>query len=190
MLKITIPATEHFDEEKDQFLTSPELTLEFEHSLVSLSKWESIWEKPFLGPEEKTREETLGYMQCMCLTPDVPPEVFHSLSNEHIEQLNAHISAKMSATFFTEDPAKARGPQRKELITSEVIYYWMISHSIPVEFEHWHLNRLITLIQVCNRKNQEAESKGKKPTGLRDKNALTERQRLNEARKAQLGNSG
>lgn len=190
MLKITIPATEHFDDATQRFITSNAVELEFEHSLVSLSKWESIWEKPFLGPEEKTREETLGYMRCMCLTPDVPPEVFLSLSNEHIDQLNAYISAKMTATFFTEDPSKAKGPQRKELVTSEVIYYWMISHSIPVEFEHWHLNRLITLIQVCNRKNQEAESKGKKPTGLRDKNALAARQQLNEARKAQLGNSG
>ncbi|UVK58678.1 hypothetical protein SEA_GANTCHERGOBLIN_16 [Arthrobacter phage GantcherGoblin] len=190
MLTITIPEIEYFDDVTERFVTKPEYKLDFEHSLVSLSKWESIWEKPFLGPEEKTREETLGYMQCMCLTPNIPPEVFLSLSNEQIDQINEYISAKMTATFFMEEPAKRAGPTRKELVTSEVIYYWMISHSIPVEFEHWHLNRLITLIQVCNRKNQEAESKGKKPTGLRDKNALADRQRLNEMRKAQLGNNG
>lgn len=180
MLTITIPAVDDFDEASNEFISSSETTIELEHSLVSLSKWESIWEKPFLGPEPKTNEETLGYVEAMTLTPNIPPEVFRGLSRENLEQVNDYIDAKMSATWFTEKPDQ-RKP--REIITSEVIYYWMISLSIPFECESWHLNRLFTLIKVCNQKNAPEKKMSKKDLMARNR-------ALNEERKAKLKTNG
>lgn len=183
MLKFTIPASESWDELTQEFITAEEVTLELEHSLVSLSKWEASWEKPFLGPEEKTTEETLSYVYFMTLTPDVSPEIIQRLTNDHIKQINNYIDSKMSATTFNE-----RVTQRKvgrEIITSEVIYYWMVSHQIPFECQHWHLNRLFTLIKVCNAKN-EPPGKNK----MSKSEMIAQRNKLNAERKAKLNTSG
>lgn len=184
MLTLTILGAEDWNEELQQFVYPNSTTLELEHSLISLSKWEAIWEKPFLGPEEKTTEETLGYIQSMCLTPNVPPEVFTNLTNEHLKQVNDYINAKMSATWFAEKAGQTKGRVNREIITSEVIYYWMFSAGIDKECELWHLNRLFTLIKVFNEKNAPPKKNANKAE------AIAERRRLNEARLAQHNTTG
>jgi hypothetical protein len=181
MLKLVIKGETAWDEEREEFVYPNEFTIELEHSLISLSKWESVWEKPFLGPGEKTAEETLDYVKQMCLTDDVPPEVFQSLNNDHLKQINDYINAKMSATWFAEKPGQGR--VRREIITSEVLYYWMFSAEIPKECEYWHLNRLFTLLKVFNEKNAP-------PKKMNKQDAAAQRRALNEQRKAQLNTQG
>ena len=180
MLQITIPATELWDEQKQKFIYTKEQTLSLEHSLVSLSKWESKWHKPFLSKTEKTVDETIDYIRCMTLTQNVKPEVYLGLTADNITQVNAYIEDSMTATFFSEDTS---GKRSREVVTSELIYYWMIALNIPVKFEKWHLNRLLTLIRVCNIKNSPPKkySKGE----IMRRNAA-----LNAARKKQLGTKG
>lgn len=180
MLKVTIQGEEFFDEENKVFVTNELATIELEHSLISMSKWESKWEKPFLGKEEKTTEETISYMKCMTLTPDVPDELYHKLSRENIEAINEYITAKMTATWFAEEKNNSRA---REVITTELIYYWMISLNIPMECEQWHVNRLFTLIQVCNKKNSPAKKLSRSEIAARNRE-------LNAQRKAQLGTRG
>lgn len=180
MLILNVPATEMFDEKSNEFVIGDAIKLRFEHSLVSVSKWESKYEKPFLDNSEKVTEETLSYIQMMCLDEETPPEVFDRLPNECLEAINTYINAKMTATTFKEIPS-ARGV--RETITAEIVYYWMITHSIPFECQRWHLNRLLTLIKVCNRKNAPAQKANKK-------DMMAQRRELNEKRKAQLGTRG
>lgn len=179
MLTITVPALELWDDEQQEFIPEPEVVLDLEHSLVSLSKWESKFEKPMMGDSNKTTEETLGYIEAMTLTPDVPPEVYTRLTRENVDEVNAYIEAKMTATWFPETKTPAG---RKEVVTAEVIYYWMIALNIPFECQHWHLKRLLTLIEVCNRKNQP-EKKAGKPN-------LADRAALNRARREAAGTKG
>lgn len=180
MLEITIPRAEVFDEETGRFLTFPETTIELEHSLASLSKWESEWKKPFLGRQEKTLEETLGYVRSMTLTPDVPPEAFRFLSNSNLVAINDYIHDNHTATWF----AETKNQTSREVITSELIYYWMISFHIPFECQYWHLERLLTLIKVCSEKNAPPKKK-------MSRSELAQRNReLNAQRKAQLQTRG
>ena len=179
MLTIKLTLSESFDETTNEFVNADTIVLDFEHSLVSLSKWESEFEKPFLSAD-KTPEEILFYLRCMLLTPDIAPEVFHRLSQENIEEINNYINAKMTATWFaSKEPYK---PNR-EVITAELIYYWMISLNIPFECQHWHLARLLTLIKVCNQKNQPAKK-------MSAKDAMAQQRSLNAQRKARMGTSG
>ena len=150
MLTITIPGTEMWDEEHEMFVYGKEQTLKLEHSLVSLSKWESTWHKSFLHTENKTYEETLDYVRCMTLTQNVDPEVYHRLTEQNIEEIEKYIANPMTATTFSEEKG---GKKDREIVTSELIYYWMVSYNIPSEYQKWHLNRLITLIRVCGVKN-------------------------------------
>lgn len=150
MLTITIPGQELFDEVKMEFINTEDQTLDMEHSLVSLAAWESIWNKPFLSKEQKTREETISYMKCMTLTPNVDPDVYNYVSNDIIEKVNKYIEAPMTATVFSEDKT-TKG--KSETVTAEIIYYWMVSLTIPPEYRFWHLNQLMTLIKVCSIKN-------------------------------------
>lgn len=150
MLDIIIPETEQFDERTMQFTYSKEQKLTLEHSLIAVSKWESKFEKPFLS-SEKSAEETLEYIRCMTLTQNVKPETYLRLSPKNIEDIQAYIEAPMTATTFKK--IERRGG-RKETITAELIYYWMIAFNIPFECQKWHLNKLLTLIEVCARKNE------------------------------------
>ena len=180
MLQITIPAVELWDERKQEFITTKEQTLQLEHSLVSISKWESKWCKPFLSKQEKTFEETLDYIKCMTITQNVDPEVYNYLTNENIEEINNYINAPMTATYFSDD--KTVKPSREQ-ITAELIYYWMIALNIPFECQNWHLNRLLTLIKVCNIKNQP-------PKKISKKEIMRRNAALNAARRKQLNTKG
>lgn len=157
MLRITIPATELWDEQKEEFVYTKEQTLQLEHSLVSLSKWESKWHKSFIATRNKTLEEILDYIRCMTVTQNVSDDVYSRLTEANIEEVYAYINNPMTATTFSGETRK-RG--KREIITSELIYYWMIAQNIPFECQKWHLNRLLTLIRVCNVKN-EPPKKGK-----------------------------
>lgn len=161
MLHITIPDWELWDPTKEEILQMKGRTLQLEHSLVSLSKWESKWNKPFLGPTEKTVEETLDYVKCMTLTQNVDSEVYKHLSMENIRAINRYIDAPMTATTFSEDN---QGKSRREIVTAELIYYWMIALNIPFECQKWHLNRLLTLIRVCDIKNRPPKKRGRRET--------------------------
>lgn len=145
MLRIVVPAAEFWDEAKEEFIYKAEQALQLEHSLVSLSKWESKWCKPFLSKDEKTTAETIDYIRCMTLTQNVKPDVYERLSPENIQQVNQYIQAPMTATWFSDTSG---GKRNSEQITSELIYYWMIALNIPFECQKWHLNRLLTLIRV------------------------------------------
>jgi hypothetical protein len=153
MLQITIPAANLFDEITEEFINTKEQTLRLEHSLVSLSKWESKWCKPFLTKQPKTDEETIDYVRCMTITQNVDPEIYKYLTDENIKQVQEYIDAPMSAIRFPDDESGGNGGRRNR-ITSETIYDWMLTLNIPLDCEKWHLNRLIALIQLRSAKNQ------------------------------------
>ena len=181
MLRIEIPLTpEGWDEEKQEFVEPKTQALQLEHSLVSLSKWESKWCKPFFSTTDKTFEEVLDYIKCMTLTQNVKPEVYDHLSENNILQINEYINAPMTATTFNERSEKGRN---KEIITSELIYYWMIKLNIPVEFQKWHINRLLTLIRVC-------EIKETPPKKMSQAEIMRRNAALNAARRQQLNTRG
>lgn len=180
MLKITVPSGEIFDEIREEFIYTKETVLHLEHSLVSISKWESKWNKAFLGKQPKSDEEIIDYVRCMTITQNVDPFVYLVLSAENYATINTYIEAPMTATYFSED--KQTGG-KGETVTSELIYYWMLSYNIPVEFQKWHLNRLLTLIRVCNIKNSPPKKRSKREI-MRHNTAL------NASRRKRLGSRG
>lgn len=182
MLRITIPASqmELWDEKNQEFIHLKDQTLQLEHSLVSLSKWEAKWCKPFLAADNKTVEETIDYIRCMTLTQNVNPLIYNCLTKENIQAINQYIEAPMTATTIRE---LKTGPRSNEQVTSELIYYWMIALNIPFECQKWHLNRLLTLIRVCNVKTQPSKKMSKDE--VRRRNAS-----LNAARKKKYHTRG
>lgn len=181
MLNITIPAIDGWDDDKQEFVDiKPSRTLSLEHSLISLSKWESKWCKPFISTKDKTQEEIIDYIKCMTLTQNVADDIYNRLSFENIKQINEYINAPMTATrFFNDKNVKTS----REQITSEIIYYWMITLNIPFECQKWHLNRLLTLIRVCNIKNQP-------PKKMNRREILSRNAALNAARRKQFNTKG
>ena len=180
MLRITVPEGEAFDEKNACFISIKETSLQLEHSLISLSKWESKWCKAFLSNKEKSYEETMDYIKCMTLTPNVDPNVYLFLTEKNIKEINDYIYAPMTATTVRDNKT---GKINNETVTSELIYYWMIALNIPFECQKWHLNRLITLIKVCNVKNAPPKKMSKRE--IMSRNAA-----LNEARRKQLNTKG
>jgi hypothetical protein len=180
MLTITVGSTGVYDEETETFGAQGGVEIQLEHSLVSLSKWESMHEKPFLGATAKTSEEILSYVECMLLTPNPPEEILYKLSQENVEEINEYIDRKMTATWFSDQPGS---PRTREVITSELIYYWMTVFYIPFECETWHLNRLFTLIRICNVKQAKPKKMSRAEASMRNRE-------LNAQRKAQLGTNG
>lgn len=150
MLELVIYEPEQYDEVNNLFLEPKEHILKLEHSLVSLKKWESKWCKPFLIKKAKTVEEWIDYVRCMTVTQNVDPAAYRYLTNDHFKQINAYMNAPMTATTVPKDNSS---PNR-EIVTAELIYYWMITLNIPPEYQKWHLNQLLTLINVCNFKNK------------------------------------
>ena len=152
MLNIVIPSVELWDEKNEQFIHTKERKLQLEHSLVSVSKWEAKWNKPFINKKDKTTAEIIDYVRCMTITQNVPDDCYNYLTIANIEEVNRYIALPMTATWFTE--IKKKVTTNREQITAELIYYWMISFNIPMECQKWHLNKLLTLIRVFNEKNQ------------------------------------
>jgi len=180
MLELVIPDKELFNDETQEFFTLKGRTIVLEHSLVSVSKWESKWNKPFLTTKDKSYAEIIDYVKCMTITQNVDPDIYKFLAKETMDAISEYIALPMTATTFTQ---KEKGQFNREIITSEIIYYWMITFNIPVEFQKWHLNRLLTLINVCNIKNQ--------PTKKMTRQELLARNRaLNAQRRASMGTKG
>ena len=182
-IPIHINANEFFDSDSNEFISIDETDLILEHSLLSISKWESKWHKPFLSTDvNKTNEELMDYYRCMVTYPDeIDPKVFLFLSREQIKMIGDYIENPMTATVINNRSKR----KNREIITSELIYYWMAANQIPFECENWHLNRLLTLIQVCGIKN---DPKGSKKMSKRE--IISENDRINEMRKAKYNTKG
>lgn len=177
MLTITVPAVELWDEKKQEFVYGKKKTLVLEHSLVSLSKWESKWHKPFLSDNNKTMEELKDYIRCMTITQNVKDEVYDNLTMDNVEQIQQYINDKMTATWFS----NTRKPKTSnEQVTSELIYYWMAAQNIPIECQKWHLNRLLTLIRVCSAKSEP-------PKKMSQREIMQQNAAINAKRRKMLG---
>ena len=181
MLRMTIQGDELWDEDLERFVYTEDVALEFEHSLVSLSKWEAKFHKLFLNTDERTEDEMLGYIEAMLITPDVDLKVLQRLSESQANALNDYINDPMTGTTIAELPHS--GTKSSERISAELIYFWMSQYSIPYEAREWHLNRLFTLIKVHHAKNQKQQ---KVP---RQKVAQSNAE-LNAARRKKLGSKG
>lgn len=180
MLKILIEGEELFNEEDNTFSETESTIIELEHSLLSLSKWESEFQKPFLVPGQKTAEEVLGYIRAMIISPNVDPDIIFRLSQSNIDEIQKYIDSSQSATIFGTMPER-RGSG--EVITSELIYYWMVAFNIPFECEKWHLNRLFALVRICNIKNSKPRKMSRQEIAQRNRE-------LNAKRRAELGTRG
>lgn len=180
MLEIVIPSSELFDERTNEFIKTKEQKVQLEHSLVSISKWESKWHKSFLSKTPKTKEETLDYIRCMTLTQNVDKNVYLNISDNNMRMISEYIEDPMTAVHFVDEESEGKS---KKSITSEVIYSWMIALNIPFECQKWHLNRLLTLIRVCNVKNNSKKKMNKRD--IMNRNA-----KLNAARRKEHNTKG
>lgn len=180
MYKLLIHKGEWFDEKKQEFITiKNDVTISLEHSLVSLSKWESKWKKPYLSLDQKTKEEKIDYIRCMTLTQNVDPNIYYCISPLDMAKIDDYINDPMTATTFGDSN---KGGTR-ETITAEIIYYWMTCYNIPFECQKWHLGRLIALIRVCAAKNAP-------PKKMSAKEIMSRNKALNQARRAKLNSRG
>lgn len=180
MLTIVIPESEQYDPVKNEFYTVKKEVLNLEHSLLSVAKWESKWHKPYLSKEEKTEEELFDYIRCMAVSQNVDPKVFYSLTADDLKRIFDYIGDPMTATTFSNQ----KQTRSREIITNELIYYWMVALNIPFEpCQKWHLNRLLTLIEVCSIKNQPPKKMSSKELAKRNSS-------LNAARRAKYGTRG
>lgn len=186
----SVPEIEFFDEKKEEFITLPEIKgakIQLEHSLISLQNWEKKWHKPFLGngvtKEEKTEEEILDYIRCMTLTPNVDPKLYKHIPESEVKKIKEYIDDPMTATWFSNKNGGPDGSGKKQVVTAEIIYYWMISLQIPPEYRKWHLNQLLTLIRVISIENSPKKKMSKN-------DILRQNARLNKARRAKHNSRG
>lgn len=180
MLQLEIKDSEFFDEKTEKFVAIKGQTLQLEHSLVSISKWEAKWKKPFLSGKPKTVEETIDYIRFMTITQNVNPLIYQALTNEQVEKVNRYIEDPMTATTFSKTEGK--GGVGKP-VTSEEFYYMIAANQIPFEVQRWHFNRLVTLLRIFDEKN--------KPKKKMRKGEIAKRNRsLNAARRARYGTKG
>ena len=182
MLRITIPSGDYWDERKQEFFKLEGQTIVLEHSLVSVSKWESKWKKAYLTKDQKTREELVDYVRCMTLTNGVDPRFYQMLDNRTLNRITAYIDDPMTATTFSEHEQKQQTRSR-QIITSELIYYWMVALQIPIEMENWHLNRLLTLIHICEIQNRTPKKQSKQ-------DLISQHAKINAANKKRFGTRG
>lgn len=182
MLSITLPDIELFDESTNSFTYVKGQRIVLEHSLVSISKWESTWKEPFLSDKPKTKEQTIDYIRCMTITQNVNPLLYKNIPKKTIDSVQEYMNDPMTATWFAKNEEKPRN--RGRVITSELVYYWMIEAGIPMECQKWHFNRLMTLIQVCNEERKAADPNNKKKMNPRD--LARSRSALNAQRKAHM----
>lgn len=180
MLEISLPAMEIYNASLNKFVDLPAQTLQLEHSLISLSKWESKWKKAFLANTPKTQEEVLDYIRCMTITRNVDPIRYQCLPTTVYDQIRQYIDDPMTATTIRDVKGKSA---KREIVTSEIIYYWMVTLNIPFECQKWNLNRLITLIRVCEIKNGGGQKMPKK-------DIYAQNRALNAARLAKRGGKG
>lgn len=180
MLTLHVPAEVLWDPAKEEFIHTEERVIQLEHSLVSLAKWESKWKKPFLSNESKTEEEIIDYLRCMCLNEEDESYDFRYIPSSCLKEIRDYIDDSMTATTFHK-PEGAGG--RREIVTAEIIYYWLVALEIPFEVQYWHLNRLLTLVNVCNEKQKPARK-------MRRSDILANNKALNAARRARLGTTG
>lgn len=178
MLQIIVPGRELFDESTETFITTSDTCLKLEHSLLSISKWESKWCKPFLGQKSHTPIEMLDYIRCMTIQ-SVPKEVYNALTEENMKAISDYINHPMSASKVYDSTPRTG---RQETVTSELIYYWMVTYQIPFECEKWHINRLLMLIQICNAKNNTKK--------MSKSEILAQNRALNRARRKALHTKG
>lgn len=178
MLEIKVDGAELFDENSNEFITIKPQILKLEHSLLSVSKWESKWHKAFLSYGDKTKEEIMDYIRCMAINK-VDDYIFFNMSQDNLNEIEEYINNPMTATVTKDIP----GRKNNETVTSELIYYWMVTFNIPFECEKWHLNRLLTLIKVCNIKNQPAKK-------MSNKEIFNQNRALNAARRMKYHTKG
>lgn len=181
MLQITIPEREFWDEEKEEFVYIKEHKLRLEHSLVSISKWETKWHKAWFGKREKTNEEIYDYVRCMTLDQNVKPEVYKALTRQNFDEIMEYLKDSMTSIKFPDTPAKSKS---KDTVTSELIRFWMVSYNAPIEYEKWHINKLMAFLRVCSMKSGNDNKKVNK-AALRSRNAA-----INERNKALLHTKG
>lgn len=186
MFEITIPEQhyEFFDETNSEFISVnvKEAKVQLEHSLISLKKWEQKWHKPFLK-DDRTHEEICDYIRCMTLNHGIDPESYKYIPSNIVDEVMEYIKDPMTATWFRDDGLIGAQKNSREVITAEIIYYWMISLNIPVEFQKWHLNQLLTLIKVVNIKNQKEQK-------MDSRTAAKQRAALNASRRAKHHSRG
>lgn len=171
MLTLNIPEEEAYDYDRDCFVTKPAVVLRLEHSLLSVSKWESVHHVPFMGGKEHTADEISDYIRCMD-TGRNPPEVFDRLKIEHVKAINDYISDKQTATTIS---SRRSGAPNRELVTSELVYYWMTVANVPFECEKWNINRLLVLLEICSIKNNPKPNKVPRQAQLKDQWAENQR---------------
>lgn len=183
MLEIVIPGREMYNERTGEFINLREQKVQLEHSLISLSKWEAKWKKPFLSEDDHSREELLDYLRCMCLTPNVDPLVFETIPLQQFEEIKNYISEDQTATKVYDRRISGNYSRKKDVVTSELIYYMMIFHGIPFECQKWHLSRLLMLIRVCSVKGSAANS-------MSQKMIMDQNRALNNKRKMAMHSKG
>lgn len=182
MFELTVRSAKWFNEQTSEFVVVPETRITLEHSLISLSKWESKWKKPFLGKNAShERSEFIDYIRCMTIAKNVNPLVYYAITDADIDAVKAYIDDSMTATWFSSSHKK-NSPVRERVVTSELIYYWMIAHNIPAEYQKWHLNRLLTLIEVCNAESDSGKKMSPQELARRNRELNAKRRKAKNTR--------